>query len=379
MKLRIQLFVSVLLVIYSCKKTKSDDLPLPKIYKPSVLVGCDNNKFYSLDAETGHKNWEFQTDGGVETTALLYNNVVYFGCNSGKFYAVKAKTGEKIWEKQYNGAIKSSACVGNNKIYFGCSNDTLYCLNLSGNEIWKYDMGGDIICSPLYYENKVLCGSKKVAEYNCFNATTGAFIWKQQNFSGGIYGFLSSPCMVDTLIVYGYDGDFLLSSRFSDGNPVIINYVLGYEVIGGIQSSPISYGGMILFGGNDHQLHCRDTKFGNKRWEYKTNGKIFSSPCIDEGRESVYVGSYDFNLYAINFVDGQLRWKYPAGSIIKSSPVLYNNTIYFSCYDKYVYAVNASNGSLKWKRNIDALSICSPVIDDLHDGIHPGISGMSTY
>lgn len=379
MRIRFLLYILIFALACSCKKIKSSDTPLPKVYKPSVLIGCDNNKFYCLDAETGNKNWEFQTDGGVETTACLYNDVVYFGCNSGKFYALNAKTGNEIWHKQLNGSIKSSACVGNDRIYFGCNNDTLYCLDLNGNEVWKYDMGGDIICSPLYYGNKIFCGSRKVAEFKCLNATTGAFIWKQTNFSGGSYAFASSPCRVDTLVVYGYDGDYLLNSVFSNGGPKIQNFTTGYEITGGVESSPISYGGMILFGGNDNQLHCRDTKYGDKRWEFKTAAKIFSSPCIDELRETVFVGSNDFNLYAINFVDGQLRWKHPAGSIIKSSPVAYNSTVYFSCFDKYVYAVNASNGSLKWKHNIDAQSMCSPVIDDLKDGIHPGISGMSKY
>jgi len=135
--------------VISCNKTKSPDKPLPKIYKPSVLVGCDNNMFYSLDAQTGSKNWEFQTDGGVESSACLYKNVAYFGSNGGKFYAVNANTGKLLWVKQLNAPIKSSACIGNDKIYFGSDNDTLYCLDLNGNDIWKYDMEGAIICSPL--------------------------------------------------------------------------------------------------------------------------------------------------------------------------------------------------------------------------------------
>lgn len=81
------------------------------------------------------------------------------------------------------------------------------------------------------------------------------------------------------------------------------NYVTGYEILGGVSSSPLSYGGMILFGGNDDKLHCRDSKRGEKRWEYQTGGILYSSPCIDEITETVFIGSYDFNLYAINFVD----------------------------------------------------------------------------
>lgn len=194
---------------------------MPKSYSPSILIGCDNNKFYSLDAASGDKNWEFSTDGGVESSGCLYSDIVYFGCNSGKFYAVDSKTGLLKWSKQLSAGIRSSACIGNDRIYFGCDNDTLYCLDLYGNEIWKYDMHGAVVCSPLFFENKIFCGSRKVGEFDCLDANNGSFIWKQSNFSGGSYSFLSSPCKVDSTIVYGYDGDYLLNSKISNGTPFL--------------------------------------------------------------------------------------------------------------------------------------------------------------
>jgi len=45
------------------------------------------------------------------------------------------------------------------------------------------------------------------------------------------------------------------------------------------------------------------------KWKFKTNSKIVSSPAVVEG--TVYVGSADRSLYAVNAADGALRWKFP--------------------------------------------------------------------
>ncbi|MHC4198167.1 MAG: outer membrane protein assembly factor BamB family protein [Planctomycetota bacterium] len=59
-----------------------------------------------------------------------------------------------------------------------------------------------------------------------------------------------------------------------------------------------------------------------------TGRAVHGSPAFDaEG--TVYVGSYDGNLYAITR-DGRLKWSYKAGGIIESSPALGGDgTVYF--------------------------------------------------
>ncbi len=58
----------------------------------------------------------------------------------------------------------------------------------------------------------------------------------------------------------------------------------------------------------------------------------------------------DNNLYALNPVDGSLKWKYATGNSIDSSPAIgADGTIYVGSYDNYLYALNPADGSLKWK------------------------------
>ncbi|MGH9922764.1 MAG: PQQ-binding-like beta-propeller repeat protein, partial [Nitrososphaerales archaeon] len=64
------------------------------------------------------------------------------------------------------------------------------------------------------------------------------------------------------------------------------------------------------------------------RWNFPTGQRITSSPAIGPDG-TIYVGSYDSNLYALN-PDGSLKCSFKAGEMIDSSPAIaLDGTIYF--------------------------------------------------
>ena len=112
-------------------------------------------------------------------------------------------------------------------------------------------------------------------------------------------------------------------------------------------------------------------------WSYQTKGEIHSSPAIGPNG-TVYVGSNDYSLYAIN-PDGSFKWKYQTGSKVRSSPAVgFDGTVYVGSDDKYFYAINP-DGSLKWKYQTGGYGIySSPVIGS--DGtIYVGSSDKYVY
>ena len=89
-------------------------------------------------------------------------------------------------------------------------------------------------------------------------------------------------------------------------------------------------------------------KLNGVKWSFHTNGQIYSSPAVADGR--VFFGSNDGNLYALN-LDGTLGWKFAAKGRIPSSPAVVGGTVYFESYDGdgNLYALDVSGGQLKWK------------------------------
>ena len=89
---------------------------------------------------------------------------------------------------------------------------------------------------------------------------------------------------------------------------------------------------------------------GTLRWKFEigesAGSQFISSPAIGADG-TVYVGSFDDNVYAIN-PDGSQKWMFTTGDSVESSPAIgADGTIYVGSFDDKVYAINP-DGSQKW-------------------------------
>ena len=95
------------------------------------------------------------------------------------------------------------------------------------------------------------------------------------------------------------------------------------------------------------------------KWTFKTDGGIESSPAVSADG-TIYVGSKDKNLYAIN-PDGTEKWTYwGASGVMDSSPAIgLDGTIYSA--NGFLYAINP-DGTNKWVFMTPAGPTSSPTI-----------------
>jgi outer membrane protein assembly factor BamB len=113
-----------------------------------------------------------------------------------------------------------------------------------------------------------------------------------------------------------------------------------------VSSSPaIGSDGTVYVGSDDQNLYAINPD-GTKKWSFLTEGHVYSSPAIGSDG-TIYVGSFDHRLYAIK-PDGTLKWKYATGDSIYSSPAIGSDgTVYVGSFDHALYAINPS-GTMKW-------------------------------
>ncbi len=133
-----------------------------------------------------------------------------------------------------------------------------------------------------------------------------------------------------------------------------------------VDSAPaVDADGTVYVGSEDGYLYAINSD-GTLRWKYKTGGAIFDSPTIGPDG-TIYVGSEDYYIYAINS-DGTLRWKYGTNSdIYYSSPAIgADGTVYIGSDDGYLYAItppsSGTSGILKWKYYTGDIDYSSPAI-----------------
>ena len=85
---------------------------------------------------------------------------------------------------------------------------------------------------------------------------------------------------------------------------------------------------------------------GIKLWEFKTGYRVHSSPAIGSDG-TVYVGSSDKKLYAINGQSGEKKWEFETGAGVSSSPAIGpDGTVYVGSYDNKLYAIKTDSKGL---------------------------------
>jgi outer membrane protein assembly factor BamB len=92
-------------------------------------------------------------------------------------------------------------------------------------------------------------------------------------------------------------------------------------------------------------------------WTFETGDGIESTAAIAAG--TVYVGTLDGYLYAINLENGGLKWKYQASGEIKSSPTVFRNVVHFGDGMGVFHAVDAQTGEPIWTFEAEAEIISS--------------------
>jgi hypothetical protein len=115
-----------------------------------------------------------------------------------------------------------------------------------------------------------------------------------------------------------------------------------------VDSSPTVADGTVYVGSHDKTLYAVDAATGTEEWAFtQPTGTVRSSPTVADG--TVYVGFYDGTLYAVDAATGEQEWAFAQPSDwVDSSPTVADGTVYVGSHDKTLYAVDAATGTQDW-------------------------------
>ena len=234
---------------------------------------------------------------------------------------------------------------------------------------WKFHTGGRVIASPAVVNGVVYVGSTD-GNFYAIDAGSGTLKWKFETKSWEV----SSPAVVSGVVYFlSYDGHFYaldaaigqVKWKFSTGGekhyagthlhylqPAVESMPDPWDFY---LSSPSVWHGTVYFGSSDGYVYALDADSGTLKWKFKTGDVVHSSPAIADG--TLYIGSWDTFLYALDAASGNEKWRFKTGEDpvahnhvgIQSSPAVMDGVVYFGSRDSYAYAVDASTGKQIWK------------------------------
>ena len=231
----------------------------------------------------GRVAWKFQTQGVVRSSPVVFDGVLYVGSGDGHLYALDAVTGDELWRFDAESPVHSSPAVDQDLVYLANFAGRVFAVDrVRGSAVWSVQTG-----------------------------ETVPWEWG------------------------GEDWDFFLSS-------------------------PTVVGEILVIGSGDGNVYAFDRLTGNERWRFETQARVRSTPAVADG--TVYVGSMDGSLYSIDLATGTQEWRFDTegrslSSVdfgfdrksLQSSPTVSGNSVYIGSREGFMYAVDRTAGTLRWR------------------------------
>jgi outer membrane protein assembly factor BamB len=312
----------------------------------------------------GLEPWSYKTGKGIFSTATVGpGDRVYVGSGDGVFHAFGAR-GKPLWSFKA-GLIDSSAVLGRDGITVGTGDEYLYHLRTSTRRmsqrrrtIWKLKAtqranGGQLVNwwegnAEVGPDGTIYAGNTGAAAY-AINPD-GKVKWI---FRGG-NSFWTSTAIGDDGTSYWGSVDRSIYAIDKNGKQVWSTPTLGFV----ISSPALSGDGSTLYIGSfDGQLHALDAKTGVPKWSFQTGDHVYSSPALEEDPsgavKALYIGSADGMVYKVD-PNGNEVWRYDTGDAVRSSPVLglapdgRSRIVYVGSSNGTLFALDAATGRRRW-------------------------------
>jgi outer membrane protein assembly factor BamB/tRNA A-37 threonylcarbamoyl transferase component Bud32 len=114
-----------------------------------------------------------------------------------------------------------------------------------------------------------------------------------------------------------------------------------------IRGAPLYYEGSIFIGSYDNNLYSLNAADGKLNWKYATEGGVVTRPAAYEG--DIFFGSEDKRLHVVNARSGKVNWTYYTEGKVHSSPRIAEGHVFFGSDDQHIHAVNLTTGRAAWR------------------------------
>jgi len=329
----------------------------PTVVNGIIYVGSVDHNVYALNANCTVL-WTYLTGAPVYSSPTVFNGVLYIGSDDHYIYALNAATGAFIWKHNLGNIVRSSPVTNGKFVYIGSNNHRVYALRVSNGSVqWSRLTGAPVTSSPRLYGNgKILYIGSQDHRVYALNGFTGALIWSYTtgnaiNRSSAAIAMVGSTADVfigstDTKLyaLNAFTGAFYCS--FTASGPVESS-----PAVATVGSSQIVYVGSDGTGSppsNNGSFYALNAAACTQIWSYvppagPTRNWVIDTPTVAavNGAVTVYFGSLDHSVFALDAGLGTVNWIYATGNYVDSSPTVVNGLLYIGSNDGNLYELTA--------------------------------------
>jgi outer membrane protein assembly factor BamB len=331
----------------------------------TAYIGLHNGTVFALRDPVAAGNqlaarWSFHPPGGSSwhsTPAIGRDGTVYVGFSTnsstpdaqGTLYALQAPNAgidpAVLWSVDLGpGRQTSSPTIGpDGTIYAMGGMGRLSAISPDGQVQWTVQTGPTLKSSPALGQD----GTVYVASMN-----------------GKVYA-VAPPS--DGSSEHGSVKWTFRFAEFPGKGPPVVSHSppAGADGFGTGASPTIGPDGTIYIGANNSNFYAISPE-GQLEWMFEAQREIagiWSTAALSADNMTLYFGANKGGIYAVDRIDGSLRWQYPIVGSIYSSPALdASQVLYTASTVGHVFAIDATNGHLIFDYDAQAPVWTAPAI-----------------
>lgn len=298
-------FILATLVLGGCASFQNQDSK-SELEKDGTLAHIELSAVWVQDT-LAKQNTGFRKVNRM--SPVLYKDQIIVGNAIEGLVSYRLEDHSVAWRLPIPYGVESNGVTINDRLFVGSNNGRVYSVNLvNGQILWSFDTKSEVVAEPLLNEGVLYFISGSQAVF-AVDAVTGKQLWtynRQDTSSSMTIRGGSKPSFSNGALYVG----------FSDGSVVSLN-----------------------------------AKTGTQQWEITLNRNtrfkdIDSSPLIDG--DSLYINSYDDQIYCISKNKGEILWKSPYGGA--STPMISGDHLITTSSKGEITSLSKKDGSLIWKK-----------------------------
>ena len=314
---------------------------------------------------------------GADPPAVMFRgNPEHTGVSNARSFSGQ---GGVKWQVRTGGAVRSSPAVTDTRIFVGSGDGNLYALDrTNGRIVWRFDAGGAVDASPAVANGLVVAatlGGRIFAVDESsgrprWSLQTGPALPANTSPAGGWDLWASSPVIVGSSVVIGAADGGVYSLDLASGKQQWRS-----QTNGRIRATPSVHDGLVVVGSWGGRVYALDLHTGRERWVHRTEGDTLDSKKFGFDRravqssaaiasQSVYVGSRDGAIYALEEATGKRRWRVShRGSWVIGSPAVHGRKVFVGSSDgHFIQALEPGTGREIWNLPTGSNVLASPLI-----------------
>ena len=305
--------------------------------------------------------WRVQEKSDIGTGSVIAGKLLITTGTDGYIKAMDLETGLQRWHFATGAKIYSTPSAGSKIVIDAATDGMVYALKArSGKKTWSFDSKQPMVASPVIHGDKVFITGSYGRCY-ALSLTNGTVIWSNDQIDGFVE---TIPLVYKGMLIFGTWDNHLYALDIETGK-IKWDWSTGYtnRMLSPAACVPVAVNDRVFVVAPDRKMACIDALTGNVIWHSDLGGRTV--------RELMGI-SADSTLVYAKTMDGKIIWvrtdsqegvvkataNVVIGYDIAPGVIAEKDGVIFVPTDKgFIYAVAREDGRLLWEHRISSCLI----------------------